>query len=266
MSSRRALVLALGPAAAASLAVASLLGLSPLLRAPLFVVGVLWAPGDLLLRALRREMHPIERVACAVAIGLFLLPVVGLSLSALHALRGAWIGLVYAVLDGALALAAARRRLAVAGGLASDLPLAPNAAVTFAVSGGALLVAGAVFALPLFESDGEAPLAIGLVGPDGTTESLPYVLVEGEIVTLRAIVLSGDEPREGELIAVVRSPGGTVETTLARLPLELDAGERRELDLQLPPLTEGQHVLSVAWTGDEPRETHLTLYVERARR
>jgi len=157
-----------------------------------------WAPGYVLLLAIhpRGRLSALERHAMALALGLVLLPLVGLLASVTVGFT--WVGVaawLVVLVVAAGAVAAARRGTAVRE--AASHSLVPSTRVTLALTLAALAVAGAVWAWP--GASQRTPPALWLEDGAGQALALPSNVTSGAPIRVVVLVASGDAPLDGTL-------------------------------------------------------------------
>lgn len=233
-------------------------GVGGVVRVAVALAALVWAPGHALLAALyppgRGRLLGLERAGLALGLGLVLAPLTGLATSILWTLTATHVTVAMLALTSLLLLVAWRRDAGEAQPPAFAMGV-PGTRATFALAGAALLVAGGLFAYPMWRAD-PAPAALALTDAEGGVMSLATPFAPGARATLRVELVAGDAARAGELVATLDN------ATLLREPVALDAGETTTRALELPPLDAGRHELVVRWELPDPRETHAWLRVE----
>ena len=231
-------------------------------RLPVAVLGGVWAPGYALLCAVhpfhREGMTELERHALGFASGLLAAPVVGLGVS----LAGGFEAMPVAAALGALTFGGgAVGLLRAEGDPAWMRGEPPGTRATLAICAATLVAAAALWAVPTPGAAQEAPLGLALVGPDGTTASLPLSLEVDELGAARVDVAAGDRPAEGVLRVAWAPAEGGPEVALLEKALSLPEGGRASAAVAVPTSEPGTYVLRATWEGAQTRETHAWIRV-----
>ncbi|HUR63034.1 MAG TPA: DUF1616 domain-containing protein [Candidatus Thermoplasmatota archaeon] len=235
------------------------------LRAPVALAAIVWAPGHAGLAILHPLRSPrlsgLERAALALAWGLLAAPVVGLAISVAWSLTALHVALVYLALTTALAGLAARRAArpnaaAATPQEASPRLAAPGTRTTLALSGAALLVAAAIFAVPLLAKAPQSA-ALSLGDAAGAAAGLGRSVAAGTPLGLVLRLDAGGAARDGPLTATLTGHNGT--TVLLRQAVHLAPGGQAQLALAVPPLPQGSYRLEVRWDLPQPRTLHAWL-------
>lgn len=247
---------ALATAAGASVALAATLLVAPWgpWLAPVGLLGGIWAPGYAILRVVypRGRLSLLERNALAAAVGLLLLPVAVVSLSLARRFSPRTLGILLLAVTLAFCLLALlrydRRGWDEDEEKPARAPL-PDTRTTLLLSGVAIVAAMLLLA-PTFLGAVPEPPALAVTMDGGAP--LPLQAPVGEVIKARLVVMAGDAPAQGHLVAT----WGNV--TLADMPIDLRPGDVLDLPLDLPVESRGAHVLQAHWDGPG-REVHATI-------
>ncbi|MEA3204026.1 MAG: hypothetical protein QOI63_1706 [Thermoplasmata archaeon] len=234
------------------------------LRVPLAIAAIVWAPGYAALAALHPlgspTMAPLERTALALGLGLAAVPLVGLALSVAWSLTALHVALAYVALTAALgALAVARGRRAPSTlGIPSPVPAAPSTRATLAICAAALVVSAVLFAVPLL-TKAPASAALSLVDARGGLGNLTRDVRPGAPLAFLLQLDAGAAPQAGRLVAVLEGDGPGGASVLLDQPARLAAGQHATVPLAVPGLAPGSYDLVVRWEVPQPRTLHVWL-------
>lgn len=231
-------------------------------RVPLALVGGLWAPGYALLAA----VHPVapeglrgwERHALGFGIGLLAAPLVGLLASLLLTFDETTAGALLCAVTLAGA-AVGLLRSGPAPRFAHSPP--PGTLPTLAICAATSLVVAALWLAPVPGAGGDAPAALGLLGPDGTPSSLPLRVERGADALALVEVAAGARAEDGLLRVTWGRAEGGPEAVLVDEALALRAGETARRELAMPTSEPGFFRLAVAWEGPRPLRAHAWVEV-----
>ncbi|KAB8139839.1 DUF1616 domain-containing protein [Chloroflexia bacterium SDU3-3] len=240
-----------------------LLPIPPLLRLPLGVALVLFAPGYALQALLfaRGSLDGVARAALSVGLSIALVPLLALLLNALPwGIRPLPITLALAATVGLLALAALVRRARWPVQVATA-PAPRRWPLALAASTAAVALASALL-IWLTAAPPAAPTEFYALGSQSMAESYPREAVVGEPVAL-TLGIASHEPQQASYRVAVRSAGAEL---LRTQPITLAPGAVAEQQMQfaLPQAGDDQvvEIVLLADGQDEPyRRLQLILNV-----